>query len=520
MPKTYVVESSYDFIEIAKTITTPKLLASLDVESLFTNVPVTQTIEIIMQNVYNHPTLPSPKVPSTILKRLLTICTTKTPFRSPTGQLYKQHNGVSMGSPLGPSFANYYMCHIENEIFDKQPELKPQIYCRYMDDIFLVLDNFHQLTALKTAFETSSILQFTYEIENRKQISFLDISVSRNKDNVFTTVYRKPTDTGACLNYDSCCPQRYKIGVIKNFLHRAYSVCSSWKAFTVEIERITQLLVNNNFPNKVINQTVQQFLDNKFKNNSGHNNRNRLIASNSDHIPQQLNSTQRNSEENHTTDSNSIGQPSNDITTVINPDCDSNATVTVVTPTEERRAIEQMTNAPTDETPNTTSKIKLFYRNQMTENYKQVEKELQTVIRRNIQPANQRSEVQLLIYYRNRKLKELFIKNNSNPSQEKYNVVYKYSCDQVQCNSVHACYIGYTTTTLKDRMKQHASIKKHYREKHNQNITGSQMLQNTTVIARYQNKQDLIIAEALYIKEERPIINTQTDDFNRTLTIF
>ena len=104
---------------------------------------------------------------------------------------------------------------------------------------------------------------------------------------------------------------------------------------------------------------------------------------------------QRNSEVNHTTDSNSIGQPSNDITTGISPDCDSNSNVVVVTPTEYRRVIEQMTNAPTDETPNTTSKIKLFYRNQMSENYKQVEKELQTLIRRNIQPANQRSKVQL-----------------------------------------------------------------------------------------------------------------------------
>ena len=37
------------------------------------------------------------------------------------------------------------------------------------------------------------------------------------------------------------------------------------------------------------------------------------------------------------------------------------------------------------------------------------------------------------------------------------------------------------------------------------------MFENTA-IARHQNKQDLITAEALFIKEERPIINPQTDD--------
>ena len=37
-----------------------------------------------------------------------------------------------------------------------------------MTYIFLVLDNFHQLLAIKNAFKSSSILNFTYEIENNK----------------------------------------------------------------------------------------------------------------------------------------------------------------------------------------------------------------------------------------------------------------------------------------------------------------------------------------------------------------
>jgi len=148
------------------------------------------------------------------------------------------------------------------------------------------------------------------------------------------------------------------------------------------------------------------------------------------------------------------------------------------------------------------------------------ERELQKIIKENIRVADPKVTLKLMIYYQNRKLKNLFVKNNSNPPTEEFNVVYRYTCDRAHSNSAQACYIGHTTTTIRERMKQHASIKKHYKEEHNCNITGSQMLPNTGVITKLNNKQDLVIMETLLIKQESPIINTQCNDFNRTLKIF
>ena len=61
-----------------------------------------------------------------------------------------------MGSPLGVAFANLYMCNLENNILQTQPSLKPTIYCRYIDDIFLVTPNIQQLQLLKNVFEQNS----------------------------------------------------------------------------------------------------------------------------------------------------------------------------------------------------------------------------------------------------------------------------------------------------------------------------------------------------------------------------
>ena len=137
-----MIETTFEFIQIARTINKPKLLASLDVESLFANVPVKETIEIIIDSIYEQAHIPSLAIPKPILKQLLNICTTKTLFRAPTGDLHQQTNGVSMGPALGPTFANFYMCNLENSVFHSDPQPKPPVYCRYVDDIFLVLNNF------------------------------------------------------------------------------------------------------------------------------------------------------------------------------------------------------------------------------------------------------------------------------------------------------------------------------------------------------------------------------------------
>ena len=223
MPKQYMINSTNEFVNICKTIDSPTHMVSLDVESLFTNVPVDDTIEIILNHVYNNDLLRKPNIPKVIMKRLLKTCTTECPFYSPTGEIYVQKDGISMGTPLGPTFANYYMCELENNAFATLSN-KPKVYCRYVDDCFLMIDNIDQLHRLKKYFEDNSVLKFTTEFEINKKLPFLDVLLSRENHQLHTSVYRKATNIGDCLNYNSICPDQYKEAVIKTFLHRAYNI--------------------------------------------------------------------------------------------------------------------------------------------------------------------------------------------------------------------------------------------------------------------------------------------------------
>ena len=105
---TYIIKSSTELILKLDSLKVNNISSfySLDVESLFTNVPVKDTIDIIIENVYQHPTIDKPPIPKEMMKELLLICTTETPFQF-NGKSYVQLDGVSMGSPLGPTFADF-----------------------------------------------------------------------------------------------------------------------------------------------------------------------------------------------------------------------------------------------------------------------------------------------------------------------------------------------------------------------------------------------------------------------------
>lgn len=180
-----------------------------------------------------------------------------------------------MGCVLGPTFANFYMGYLEELIFTNFR--KPKVYCRYVDDIFIVTENVREIINLKEKFEECSVLKLTYELEKDKNINFLDVHIEKNGEKFETSVYRKDTNDGSCLNFNSICPFRYKTGVIKTLLHRAYIISSTWENLHKELERIKQLLINNNFPIQLIDNTIKNFLNAKFKVNETSSNKNTNI---------------------------------------------------------------------------------------------------------------------------------------------------------------------------------------------------------------------------------------------------
>ena len=214
-------------------------MASLDVESLFTNAPVDETINLLMDRIYRDDTTLRLDIPEGSLKRLLQVCTKEAPFRDKRSNLWKQIDGVAMGSPLGVLFANTYMGFVEQRVFQRIPQ--PATYRRYIDDTFVITTTREAMDELRRTFEENSVLHFTCEFPQDNVLPFLDVKVTKNQDLFSTSVYRKPTNIGLYLNGNSECPEKFKYSAINSYARRALTHCSTWNEVHRELDFVTQV---------------------------------------------------------------------------------------------------------------------------------------------------------------------------------------------------------------------------------------------------------------------------------------
>ena len=148
-------------------------MCSFDVCSLFTNVPLNETIQICLDKLYALPDPPAISRP--VLKKLLEFAIKKSRFIF-DGQYYDQIDGVAMGSPLGPVLANIFMCHFEEKWLMNSSRFHPTLWYRYVDDTFSMFDSKDTANEFLKYLNSRHIsIKFTIEFEQNKEIPFLDI---------------------------------------------------------------------------------------------------------------------------------------------------------------------------------------------------------------------------------------------------------------------------------------------------------------------------------------------------------
>ena len=119
------------------------VMASLDVDALFTSIPLDETIGICANELYKDTHLVE-KLTKSDMTKLLNLACKDTLFLF-NGVYYNQIDGVTMGSPLGPPFANSFMNFHECKwLYDCPLDIKPKFYRRYVDDVFVLFDNVEQ----------------------------------------------------------------------------------------------------------------------------------------------------------------------------------------------------------------------------------------------------------------------------------------------------------------------------------------------------------------------------------------
>ena len=230
------IKDTTDFINfLEKTkIGQDTILVSMDVSSLYTNIPQEEGMNIVCkayEKFHKHNT----PIPTHYLREMLGLILNENSFQF-NGENFLQTHGTAMGTKMAVSFANIFMAEIETKLI-QQSDTKPREWKRYIDDVFSLWDcdrkNVERFIYQANKFHPT--IKFTAEISENK-ITFLDTTVFKGerftKDSILDiNTHYKPTETFQYTHFASCHPPGVKYGFIKGEAIRLLRTNSSKKTF-------------------------------------------------------------------------------------------------------------------------------------------------------------------------------------------------------------------------------------------------------------------------------------------------
>ena len=190
------------------------ILASMDVTSLYTNIPQVEEITTVCkayEDVYKK-RLP---IPAKFLRRMLCLILKENSFQF-NRRHYPQTHGTAMGTKMALAFANIFMAKIEKGIISKSI-IKPLVWKRYIDNVFFLWDtNEDNIKEFVTrANHYHDTIKFTAEISD-SEIAFLDTKVYKgerfNRDSTLDVqTHYKQTETFKYTNFYSSTRRKERI---------------------------------------------------------------------------------------------------------------------------------------------------------------------------------------------------------------------------------------------------------------------------------------------------------------------
>ena len=141
------------------------VMSSLDVDILFTNIPLDETTDICTNTIYSQQDVIE-DINKQEFQNLLSLATKESYFIF-SEVLYKQKDGVAMSFPLGPTLGNAFLCFYEKN------DLKTSFCRRYVDDVFVLFKSTDHIEKFRNYFNTChEKMYFSFEKEKTVKCPF------------------------------------------------------------------------------------------------------------------------------------------------------------------------------------------------------------------------------------------------------------------------------------------------------------------------------------------------------------
>ncbi len=217
---THIIASLHDF-----PVSDPSFLVTLDVSSLYTNIPTDDGLAAVRSAFLRNP---DSRRPDLTLLSMITVILKNNAFVF-RGERFLQKSGTAMGCAFGASFANIFLALWEEKIFNVY---RPPVWRRFIDDIFLIypfsLDSLFTFIDFFNGIFPSIKVTLTYDLHS---IRFLDLLLSKKDGFLSFQIGFKPTDCHTILSPSSFHPPHVFSAILFGQAYRWATHCSTYEAF-------------------------------------------------------------------------------------------------------------------------------------------------------------------------------------------------------------------------------------------------------------------------------------------------
>ena len=238
------------------------IIFSVDVTNLYGNVPTAEAIDATMELIVQHqPDLDLFDLTPDDIRTLLTHCLNNNYVRF-GGSYYKQTQGIAMGSRIAPSLAIVFMGALEKQFFSDTERGQPDMYARYIDDVFAVWTQgrdslTHYLDFLNSKHES---IKFTMERSDiNGTLPFLDVLIQVEDSGTYSTeLYVKPMAAQIILHFNSAHAMSTKTAVLTSQVKRAIRIGSDMITRKRGLDKVTALFRKNGYPKKLVEKHIRK----------------------------------------------------------------------------------------------------------------------------------------------------------------------------------------------------------------------------------------------------------------------
>ncbi|XGW03988.1 hypothetical protein V3C99_015267 [Haemonchus contortus] len=220
------------------------VMESFDVTSLYTNVPRESALQAVLEILSEHHA--SLNLYGLTIRHIMLLLdeSLKCNVFRWSGEYYKQVRGLAMGQRLAPALAIAFMSKVEKPVLER----RPIIYCRYIDDCFVVCST---QTEMDTCFELlnrqSEHIKFTREKPAENWLAFLNVQIQFSHGIQKNKWYRKSSSKNILVHCSSAHPLKTKTAVVKNMFKTASAVSSEGDFRAESMEMARQIAQENGY---------------------------------------------------------------------------------------------------------------------------------------------------------------------------------------------------------------------------------------------------------------------------------